>query len=107
MSEPIETEVVELTGEQREFADAWRDATPEDKRPMANVAKVGQLFQGESKAVIKEVFGEATKSGVDNFGEDMMRYELGGSSEFGGDYLHFVFEEGVVTSVMGSYISTE
>ncbi len=75
---------------------------------MADVAKVGTLFEGVPKTQISELFGDATQVGIDKFGEDVLRYELGDVPEAdgGGKYhLTFVFEKDVVIRVMGNFIS--
>lgn len=75
---------------------------------MADLAKVHPLFQGATKAQIKEAFGQAAESGIDKFGEDVMRYELGDVPEAdgGGKYhLTFVFQNNGVVRVMGNFVS--
>jgi hypothetical protein len=75
---------------------------------MADLAKVHPLFQGATKPQIKKAMGQATETGIDKFGDDVMRYELGDVPEAdgGGKYhLTFVFENNVVVRVMGNFVS--
>ncbi len=97
-----------LSDERISFGTKWKAAALEDRRAMADVAKVGTMFQGVTKTEISELFGDATQAGVDKFGEDVLRYELGDVPEAdgGGKYhLTFVFEDNVVVRVMGNFFS--
>jgi hypothetical protein len=97
-----------LSAEQINFGTKWKAAGIDDRRAMADVAKVGAMFQGVSKTQIGELFGEATQAGIDRFGEDVLRYELGDVPEAdgGGKYhMTFVFEANVVVRVMGNFFS--
>jgi hypothetical protein len=90
-----------------DYATQWEAATPQERQGLADLNKVSQLFLGADKEKIEEVFGPADQSGIDDFGMDVMRYELGTLKDMDGQKAHltFVFEKGVVTSVMGNSIS--
>ena len=98
----------QLTTEQTEFGDKWKAASQEERRAMADVAKVHMLFQGATRTQIKEAFGQADETGIDKFGDDVTRYELGAVPEAdgGGQYhLTFVYENDTVVRVMGNFVS--
>jgi hypothetical protein len=57
---------------------------------------------------VSELLGEATQAGIDQFGEDVLRYELGDVHEADGAgryHLTFVFEDNKVVRVMGNIFS--
>jgi len=98
-----------LSSEQIRFGHQWKAASLEKRQTMAAVNKIGSLFLGATKAQIKEALGEPDKSGVDNFGEDVMRYELGPLAGFEDNrfqsHLTFVFKNNAVVNVMGNSVS--
>lgn len=98
----------DLVKKRSEVGDRWKSASPDKRRELADVRTFHSLFQGATKAQVEEALGAADESGVDTFGEDVMRYELGTApeSEGGGSYhLTFVFENDAVVRVMGNFIS--
>jgi len=75
---------------------------------MANLTEVHPLFQGATKFQVKEALGQATESGIDKYGMDVICYELGDipDADGGGNYhLTFVFENEVVVSVLGNFMT--
>ena len=90
-----------------DYAEKWKAATAQERQGLADLNKVSQLFLGADKERIEEVFGRPDQSGIDDFGMDVMRYELGTLKVMDDQEAHltFVFEKGVVTSVMGNSIS--
>jgi hypothetical protein len=98
----------DLSAEQSEFSEKWTAASNEERRQLADLAKVYPVFNGATRAQIKSAFGPATKDGIDNFGDDVMRYELGAIPEtdgLGKYHLTFVFQDGKVVSVTGNLIT--
>jgi hypothetical protein len=98
-----------LSTEQTDFSDQWKSASEGERRTMADLRKVYPVFLGAEKGQIEKAFGQPTNAGVDNFGADVMRYELGDAPEVdgGGKYhLTFVFEDELVVSVMGSFATS-
>lgn len=95
-----------VTAADREsFGAVWRNADDGARQKMADLSKVHPLFNGASKKVVEEALGSPSFSGVDKFGEDTMKYELGAMPEDigGGQYhLTFVFENAIVIRVMGN-----
>jgi hypothetical protein len=108
-NEPVATNVTaELTTEQTDFGNEWKASSTEERRRMADLAKVYPLFQGATKPQIKAALGVPSGAGIDRFGDDVMRYELGDvpGADGGGKYhLTFVFKDDVVVTVMGNFIS--
>jgi len=41
--------------------------------------EIGKASQGATRERVTEVFGDADHSGVDDFGEDVLRYPIGGN----------------------------
>ena len=102
--------VAEGTADWTTFSKRWASASHADRRSMANVMEIGEAFQGATKGRVNEVFGEADQSGMDDFGEDVLRYELGempGSDGTAQYHLTFVFDQDVVVRVMGNFISEQ
>ncbi len=90
------------------FSDRWASASHEDRRSLANVMEIWTAFNGSTREQIKNVFGKADQSGVDKYGEEVLRYELGAIPELDGViqyHLTFVFENDAVIRVMGNFIS--
>ena len=100
-------EATDLSLEVNEFAGRWKNATPQEHQQMADLSKVGRLFMGARREEIKAVFGAPDQSGIDNFGADVMRYELGPLPDLDGlpAHLTFEFENGVVARLTGNAIS--
>ena len=91
------------TNEQSIFGGKWKAASQEQRRTMADVAKAYQLFQGATKSQVIKALGQATESGIDKYGEDVICYRLGDVPDGGGEYhLTFVFENGAVIRVTGN-----
>ena len=91
-----------------DFSYEWKAASTEERRRMADLVKVYPLFQGATKPQITAALGEPSEEGIDRFGDDVMRYELGDVPESDGGakyHLTFVFEDDVVVNVMGNFIS--
>ena len=98
----------DLSAEQANFSDKWKAASDEERRQLADLAKVYPAFNGATREQIKSAFGPATKDGVDNFGADVMRYELGvipDTDGLGKYHLTFEFQDGKVASVTGNLIT--
>jgi hypothetical protein len=104
----VESVAPELSTEQAAFADKWTSASEAERRTMADLAKVYPVFLGATQTHIEKAIGKPTTAGVDAFGTDLMRYELGDVPEAdgGGKYhLTFVFEDGKVVSLMGNSVT--
>jgi hypothetical protein len=90
-----------------DFAERWKNATLEERQDMADLEKVGKLFLGATKDQIESVFGPPDQSGIDDWGNDVMRYELGTMPDLDGHAVHlaFEFQDGIVTVLTGNTIS--
>ncbi len=96
-----------LSPEAAELSKRWKEASLEERQILADVNKVGKIFLGASRAQVRAAFGEADQSGIDMYGEDVLRYELGTipDTEDAKAHLTFVFENDVVSNVMGNSFS--
>ena len=98
---------VTLSAEAADLSKRWKTASLEERQTLADVGKVGQMFMGATREQVKAVFGKADQSGIDDFGEDILRYELGTIPDTTDAKAHltFGFENDVVSNVMGNCIS--
>jgi hypothetical protein len=97
-----------VSDERAEFGTAWKEASIDQRRQMVDIIKISTLFQGATKSEVNDAMGPADTMGVDKFGEDVMRYELGVMPENlgGGSYhLTIVFENDLVVNVMSNVVS--
>jgi len=101
---PTTTVDATLSPEVAELSKRWKAASLEERQILADVNKVGKMFMGVSREQVRAVFGEADQSGIDMYGDDVFRYELGTipNTEDAKAHLTFVFENDVVCNVMGN-----
>jgi hypothetical protein len=104
---PATTMDVPLSPEVAELSKRWKAASLEERQILADVNKIGKIFLGASREEVRAAFGEADQSGIDMYGDDVLRYELGTipDTEDAKAHLTFVFENDVVSNVMGNSFS--
>lgn len=108
---PDQSESISVAAEglsRPEFAEQWREADTKARLELADTSMLYQYYQGEGKSAVMEELGEPDEQGVDNFGEDIARYNLGKAPEDLGDYMMhvtFVFEQDSVIRVTGNFVS--
>ena len=108
---PDESGTISVSAEglsREEFAERWLKADTKTRLELADTSMLYQYYQGEGKSAVVEELGEPDEQGVDKFGEDIVRYNLGKAPEELGDYMMhvtFVFEQDSVIRVMGNFVA--
>ena len=83
------------------FGVKWRAASPDERRAMSDMKRIGAEFANASRRRVRRVFGKADFTGIEN-GTDIMRYNLGVAPELDGQQvLEFHFENDKVYALFG------
>ena len=95
----------DLVSQRIEFGNKWKVASLEARRKMADVGTIYKLFKGVYKEQVVKSLGDPTEMGVDELGEDFMRYELGAQKGDDEQPLRFVFENNALIRVERSFVT--